>query len=119
VLALGELMALVDEVTARLPQLAEAAEAATTRGTAATNASRTVRVTAASGVVSAVDFDPHWLQSADLQHIAAGIQEALAAAVRDAARVRQEALDSVPGLQRVRRLTASPEALLREIGLLK
>ena len=49
----------------------------------------------------------------------AGIQEALAASVRDAAQARQAALDAVPGLDRVRRLTASPETLLREIGLLK
>jgi DNA-binding protein YbaB len=118
-LALRDLMALVDDVTARLPEVAQAAEAATTASVTATNGGRTVRVTTVGGMVSAVDFDEQWLRSADHQRIEQAIQEALTTSVRDCAQARLEAFAAVPGLDRVRALTASPETLLREIGLLK
>lgn len=118
-LALGEVMGLVAEVTARLPEMAEAAEAVATRSVTSTDGARKVRVTATGGMVSAVDFDESWLRSADRQRIATTIQETLAASVYEAARARQQVFDAVPGLGRVRRLTASPDTLLREIGLLR
>lgn len=118
-LALGEVMGLVAEVTARLPEMAEAAEAAATRSVTSTDGARRVRVTATGGMVSSVDFDDPWLRSADHQRIAATIQQALAASVYEAARARRQVFDAIPGLDRVRRLTASPDTLLREIGLLR
>jgi DNA-binding protein YbaB len=119
VLAVRDLMDLINEVTARLHEVARTAGAVPVPDVTSTNGSRTVRVTATGGMVTAVDFDGQWLRSVDHLRIAAAVQEALAASVHDAARARQERFDAVPGLDRVRRLTASPETLLREIGLLR
>lgn len=113
---LQDLFDLVGEVSAGLHELAAAPAALPV---ISMNPGQTVRVTATGGTVSSVDFDDQWLRTAAPERIAAAVREALARSVEDAAAERQRWADSVPGLDRVRRLTASPETLLREIGLLK
>lgn len=117
--ALRDLMDLVTDVTDRLGELAGAATTAAEGEVTATDAGRTVRVTATGGTVTAVEFDDHWLRTADHQRVADAIGAALAASTEAAARARQELLDSVPGMERIRQLTASPETLFREIGLIR
>lgn len=126
---LRDLMNLVAEVTEGLGELARTATAtatATDTATAtadetvtSTNAGRTVRVTATGGTVTAIECDERWLRATDHERVADAIQEALTAAARAGVTARQELLRSVPGLDRARRLTASPETLFREIGLIR
>ncbi|MBM2620766.1 hypothetical protein JIG36_35230 [Actinoplanes sp. LDG1-06] len=115
-LALRDLFDLIGEVTAGLHDLSHQPGA---QPVSSTNNSRTVRVTAAGGTVSSVDFDDEWLRAASHERIAQAVLEALEASARDAAAERQRAVDAVPGLGRVQRLTESPETLLREIGLIR
>lgn len=117
---LRDLTDLIAEVTDRLGELAQAATVLADGTVTSTNPARTVRVTTTGGTITAIEFDDEWLRSTtDHERVAGAIQEALAAVTAATASARQDLLDSIPGLDRVRRLTASPETLFREIGLLR
>lgn len=118
-LALRELFDVIGEATARLPELTRATEVAATSPVISTNAMRTVRVTATGGTVTAVDIDDQWLRTAQPDRISTGLRDALTVSAGAAAEARDKALDGGPELDRLRRLTASPETLLREIGLVR
>ncbi|WP_158624302.1 YbaB/EbfC family nucleoid-associated protein [Micromonospora sp. HM5-17] len=117
--AMRDLLDLVDGALEHLDRMAEAAESAATRSTTATNPTRTVRVTSVGGTVTEIDFDDEWLRSAHHERIADAIRDALAASWRAVEEERQRVFETVPGMERMRRLTASPEALLREVGLIR
>jgi DNA-binding protein YbaB len=117
--AIRDVLDLVDAALDRMGQLQEAAEDAANRHVTSTNPTHTVRVTTVGGVVEGVEFDETWLRSAHQERIAGAIQEALAASGRAVAEENQRLHDSVPGLDRIRQLTSSPETLLREIGLIR
>jgi DNA-binding protein YbaB len=114
--ALRDLFDLIGEVSAGLDQLNRAPAALPV---VSMSLGQTVRVTATGGAVGSVDFDDQWLRMAAPERIAEAVREALARSVEDAAAARERLAGAVPGLDRVRRLTASPETLLREIGLLR
>ncbi|MEE6257197.1 hypothetical protein [Plantactinospora sonchi] len=117
--AIRDLFDLADGILDRLDDLQQAAQSAAERRLTSTNLAHTVRVSAVGGKAETIEFDDQWLRSAHSERIADAIQEALMASWRVATEERQRLDESVPGIERMRRLTASPETLLREIGFIR
>ncbi|MDI6103554.1 hypothetical protein QLQ12_33580 [Actinoplanes sp. NEAU-A12] len=117
--ALRELLDMLTQVHEALPGLTERAEAARTRPSTATNVNRTVRVSVQNDTVTSINVDGDWLRRIPDQQLADAIVEVLTAAQRLASDRQDEAVNGTPALARLRRLTESPEALLREVGLIE
>lgn len=117
--ALRDMLELLEDVDTQMAAGIEAAEAAATRTRTAANPRQTVRITATADMVTSVDFDSGWLRSADHDRIAAAITDALAALRHLTAADHERALQSLPAIDRLRRLTATPESLWREAGLIR
>lgn len=118
-LALQSLLDLLNEVDDRMPAAAEAAQVATTQPVTSANLARTVEVTMTAGTVTVVYFNDRWLRTAGHDRIADALAETLKAAHHATARQQDRIFDSVPAFARLQQLTASPETLLRELGLLR
>ncbi|MEV8506288.1 YbaB/EbfC family nucleoid-associated protein [Actinoplanes sp. NPDC051475] len=117
--AIRDLVDLLNEVDSRMPDFAASVEASATRSITGENVSRTVRVTMTGGALAAVSIDSEWLRTSQHDRIADAVAEALAAAHRAARDERERIFDESPAFGRLQRLTASPQSLLREIGLIR
>ncbi|WP_305784463.1 hypothetical protein [Symbioplanes lichenis] len=113
-----DLIELILQVGEQFPAAAAAAEAAA-RQVTATSATGTVRATATGGIVTAVDCDEEWAARVPEARLAAALTEAVNAVRRRAAEERDRARPATPALDRLRRLTDTPEELWRETGLLR
>jgi hypothetical protein len=118
-LAMEDLQALVEKVDRLLPAATAAARAAATSPVTGHDRARTVRVTQAGGLPAGVELDARWLATAPHDRIGAAVAEALADADRRGRALRDGASGGDPAFDRLRRLTESPENLLREVGLIR
>lgn len=117
--ALREVFDLIGQVTGRLSEFGQDVVAASQRPVETSNMSRTVRVAVTDGVVKSVEFDREWLMSSRPERIGDAIHDALSVAARAAVATKAQMADALPEISRLRNLTASPEALLRQVGFLR
>jgi DNA-binding protein YbaB len=118
-LAIEDLLDLLYDLDDQIPALQAAAETAATTPVQTHNPHHTVTVTTIGGTPTRVDIDTHWAASAHHDHIAGAITDTLIAAHQASNGLREQALGTSPAIERLRHLTASPERLLREIGLIR
>ncbi|WP_018828960.1 YbaB/EbfC family nucleoid-associated protein [Salinispora pacifica] len=117
--AIRDLFNLLDDALDTMKRMEQEAEAAAQRFITSHNQAKTVRVTMGTGAVQSVEFDREWLRAATHERIAAALEEALAQACRAANEEQQRKRKATPEIERLRQLTASPELLLREVGLIR
>ena len=118
-LAVRDMLDLLREADEQLPAAIERAESAADRPLSAFDSGRTVRVTATHGTLTTVDFDDEWLRGASPGRIGEAVTDAFAALARRAAQERADDAGRAPAIARLQRLTASPETLWRELGLIR
>lgn len=116
--AIRELLDLIRRVDDQLPALLDRARAAA-RPVDATNANRTVRVRVRNNEVASIDLDQNWVRDTTDARLTADLAATVTAAQRIAADQREQVWNDSPDLARLRRLTESPEVLLREVGLIR
>ncbi|AGL19148.1 hypothetical protein [Actinoplanes sp. N902-109] len=116
---LRDLFDLIDGAIDELEQLQTGLERSAAQTDTATNSNHTVRISTLAGAVTAIEFDEEWLRASTSERIAVAVEQALSVSVQRAADRQHDAASKTPSLARAQQLTASPETLLRQAGLIQ